>query len=87
MKARTKPHQVDAVQWRGNNEQELITFFGPNATFVWEKNEVFVHSREWGYLPMKTGWWAVLTPLLGVSTMSDAAFLSAYEPLYDEEVA
>ena len=76
MKARTKPVEVEAVQWRGDNRDDFIAFFS-DATFVWG-DALAVHSPSEGYHFARPGTWFVRTAHLGVSTMTDAEFLNDY---------
>ncbi|MFA5898842.1 MAG: hypothetical protein WC829_06980 [Hyphomicrobium sp.] len=64
MRARTKPIIVEAVQWRGDNEGELIRFFPEGTRFVWRgaRVVVFTPTDMWSSVNISRDWWAVKYP-------------------------
>lgn len=61
---RTKPQTVEAVQWRGDNEAEVIDFFDPATRYVWDGEWVTVYTYRSGGRPVDVhllghGYWIV----------------------------
>lgn len=77
MKFTTKPQQVEAIQWTGQNFDEIHAFAA--AAIVGRKHELIYLDLSVASAPMKISDYLVLDSL-GFSAMEEEDFNTIYEP-------
>ena len=46
MKYRKKPVVIEAIQWTGNNEEEILDFCQGKSSYTAENNEITINTLE-----------------------------------------
>jgi len=82
MLARTKQITVEAVQWRGDNEGEMIAFFPEGTRFVWRGSGVDAHTEGDMIYALPNGGWVVRrTGEEELGLYTDEYFHYQFEPI------
>lgn len=81
MKATTKPVEVEAVQWRGDNEDELIALARTDKSEggYSDGSSLHLYGPDLGHILVRPNGWLVRTANLGVSAMRDEEFRAGYD--------
>jgi len=81
---RTKPQTVEAVQWRGDNEAEIIAFFPKDAQFFWGVDHVIIRTPENINMTLFERSW-VARDSTGYTLFDDEVFELHYEKIEPRE--
>jgi hypothetical protein len=82
MRFRRKPVEVDAVQWKGNNQDEVSEFIGGTVT-VNPEFETITFSTPRGHMVVRVGGWVFKDSDGIFYTAKEDVFLMMYEPVND----
>lgn len=74
----TKPQTVEAVQWRGDNADELIALCPEGAKFVWLPDRVLVRGSA-DRFTLLVGWWLIRDVAGDVEAVDDTWFKATYQ--------
>lgn len=75
----TKPQTVEAVQWRGDNESEIIALSPEGTKFVWLADRMVLRPPHGEGLNLYLGWWVIRDAEGGVDVEDDSGFRAKYE--------
>lgn len=95
MRFRSKPSEIEAVQWTGDNDREVKRFCGPNVVrtdplkhkfygaFIPEGKLLAGKDGAQGWVPVPIGHWIVRTPgdTSDVWPVDPDYFAAKYEPI------
>lgn len=92
MRYRSKPSEIEAVQWTGDNYHPDITRFLPGDLHYVDRNSVlFIKAGKDGaqdYVPVPVGHWIVHPPgdLTDIWPVDPDYFTAKYEPVPSTDV-
>lgn len=82
MKFRRKPVEVDAIQWKGNNQDEVSEFIGGTVT-VNPKYDTLTFETPQGNPAVRVGSWILRDNDGTFYSTKNEIFLMMYEPVND----
>lgn len=80
---RTKPQTIEAVQWHGDNETDIVSLFPQGTRFMWSKYEFTAYPPGGGRFHANRLDWVVLVGVF-YDRWPNSNFLQVFERVEPE---